>query len=97
MPRGWRLRKRKDVDWYFSIDGKGFVTKNFSERGAYVVWPDCKYNLTDEVSIEFELDKQKIEVRGGIARKDEQGVGIAFRGIDSRTRKMFRKFKNAGS
>lgn len=87
-PRGWRLQKREPIELQVIIDQTTLVTRDVSESGLYVNWPDCPHSPNSSVNIRFPNEKSEILLEGGVVRVDQNGAGIAFRGIDRRLRKL---------
>lgn len=80
-PRGWRGEKRKPVQVAVSINGATKTTKDISEAGFYVDWKEVPFEINEEVQVQMELNQEKKIFRAGTVRKDENGVGFAFRGL----------------
>jgi hypothetical protein len=85
-PRGWRGEKREPIILDVLIDGKIFKTKDVSLNGVYIDWVDCDKELGDELLLKFTTNiKVHIsnnltdEIKAGIVRIDNTGVGLAFR------------------
>lgn len=80
-PRGWRLQKRKPIEMDVTVDGKKLKTTDVSSTGFYALWADCPYELNQAVNVHFTLENKVYDLQAGIVRVDQNGVGIAFRGL----------------
>ncbi len=90
-PRGWRLQKRKPIVMEVIVDGIRRQTRDAGEMGMYVEWEDCYREPGEEVHLTFTLNGMEYKCRAGIVRVDEDGAGIAFRGV---TRGFRRNVRN---
>lgn len=91
-PRGWRLKKRKEISIPISINDKFYKSKNIGVRGVYILFTDCPFSLTEEVNLKMDLNGKEIATKGGVARIDQDGVGIAYRNMDKKSREMLARF-----
>jgi hypothetical protein len=81
-----RGEKREPIILDVQIDGNNFKTKDVSLNGVYIDWVDCDKELGDELILKF-TTKIRVhsdnnltnEVKAGIVRIDNTGVGLAFR------------------
>lgn len=81
-PRGWRMERRKPIEMEILVDGVPRRTRDVSERGVFVDWPDCPHEPNGSVQITIESAGVQINIEGGVVRVDPDGAGIAFRGAD---------------
>ena len=89
-PRGWRFHKRKPMELEVIVDGRKFLTRDFSIGGFYVDWADCPHDPNDSVTISFEINGEPFEAAGGVVRVEYNGCGIALRGMDASTSKRLK-------
>ena len=87
IPNGWRRAKRKDLQVNINLSNHGLITKNFSTTGFYADWIDPPLNPSEEVLIVFEINNQNYNLKGGVVRVDENGIGIAFRNMTKEIKK----------
>ena len=83
-PRGWRLQKRKPIEIDVTIDNENKKTKDICKNGFYVNWINCEKEINQEVNVNFKLNDILFDLKGGIVRIDESGVGIAFRYLSNK-------------
>ena len=83
-PRGWRGESRTPVGISVSVNGRLVLSRDISERGLYVEWPDYEGATGSAVSVEVELAGMSFQLPAGVARVDRGvGVGLAFRDMDA--------------
>ena len=80
-PRGWRIQKRKPVEFDLMVHRTPRSTRDVSDSGLYVAWEDCYREPGEEVHLAFFLDGAEYKCRAGVVRVDEDGAGIAYRGV----------------
>lgn len=78
-PRGWRLQKRRPIEFEVIVDGIRRRTIDASLAGLYISWEDCYRSPGEEVHLTFVLDGNEYKTRAGLVRVDEEGAGVAFR------------------
>jgi hypothetical protein len=78
-PRGWRGELRKPIQMSIRIDSEEKLTKDISEAGFYVDWNEAPFAIGQEVKVEVDAKSGKRVFAAGVVRKDENGVGFAFR------------------
>lgn len=91
-PRGWRLQKRKPIEMKISVNGKELKTTDVSSTGVYALWSDCPYELNQAVNVKFALENNVYDLQAGVVRVDENGMGLAFRGLPKLVSKELSSF-----
>ncbi|HMU84024.1 MAG TPA: PilZ domain-containing protein [Leptospiraceae bacterium] len=86
-PRGWRLQKRRPIQFEVIVDGIRRKTADASESGLFVLWDECYREPGEEVQVTFTLQGNQYTCRAGIVRVDENGAGVAFRRVDGSFRR----------
>ena len=82
-PRGWRGQQRTPVGVSVRVNGRLLLSRDISERGLYVEWPDFDGSTGNNVEVRLELAGMTFELRAGVARVDRGfGVGLAFRDME---------------
>ncbi len=82
-PRGWRGERRRPVNVSVNVDGRILLTRDLSERGLYVEWPDFEGTTGSVVKVSMEIEGMAFQFTAGVARVDRgHGVGLAFRNVD---------------
>ncbi len=90
-PRGWRLQLRRPIQLNMTVNGKRKQTKDLSEVGAYLKWKDCDLPSNTEIKVSMKLAENRYEIPAAVVRKDEKGVGIAFRGLTKAKKAQIRR------
>lgn len=90
-PRGWRLQLRRPIQINININGKRKQTKDISEIGAYVKWKDCELENNSEIKLTMKLNENRYDIKAAVVRKDEKGIGIAYRGLTSEQKRQLRR------
>lgn len=96
-PRGWRGEKRKPIQIKVLINAVERFTKDISEAGFYVNWKDVPFEINQEVIVEIETKQGKQVFTAGVVRKDENGVGFAFRQLGNEKNKQIQDLIQAFS
>lgn len=91
-PRGWRGQRRVPVEIPIRVGEKNLKSRDISPSGFYADWPDCPHNPNDAVRLIFELDGEELQLEGGVVRVDDNGAGIAFRGLTREQSALLEKF-----
>lgn len=89
-PRGWRRAKRVPLTIDVTVEGMTLKTRDLSEGGCFVLWPDCPRSLGEPVKVKFEHGGRTFELVAGVARIDSEGVALAFRALSEDTREALR-------
>ncbi len=87
IPNGWRRAKRAEVKIQVNLSNHNLVTKNFSSSGFYADWIEPSLNPSEEVPVVFKINNQDYNLKGGVVRVDENGIGIAFRNLSKEMKK----------
>jgi hypothetical protein len=80
-PRGWRGEKRQQVKIPITIDNIDYLTEDASIKGVYIKCENFPYQVSDSVNLKIVTKEKIIELCSGVVRKDNNGVGLAFRGV----------------
>lgn len=89
-PRGWRLQRRSPVVLNVQIDDKNFSTRDAGLFGIYVSCSSPVFFTGQRVSVRFNVPDGTMDLTGGVVRVDDEGVGIAFRGITRTQKRIMR-------
>lgn len=90
-PRGWRGEKRKPIEMEIKIDEKELITKDISLSGFYIGLKDSDYSINQKLDIILNLEKNPIQLKGGVVRIDKNGIGIAFRNLNSKNKEILKE------
>lgn len=90
-PRGWRLQKRRPIQFEVIVDGIRRRTIDASMAGLYIAWEDCYRSPGEEVHLTFVVSGTEYKTRAGLVRVDEDGAGVAFRDTSRTFRKNLRR------
>ncbi|MCB1319718.1 MAG: DUF2127 domain-containing protein, partial [Leptospiraceae bacterium] len=75
-PRGFRLEKRRPLQLELTINGQPRTTRDLSDTGVYVDWPDCPLEPGHTVKLQHpELNGERSAT---VVRVDAAGVGLFF-------------------
>jgi len=85
--KGWRKTFRLPIRITVHVDDMELKSADFSSTGLSVHWPDCDREPGTAVRLRFQLREKLYDLEGGIARIAGENVGIAFRGLDKKTRR----------
>jgi hypothetical protein len=87
IPNGWRRAKRRNAEIRINLSNHALVTKNLSSSGFYADWIDPPFQPNDAVQIDFKINDKSYDLKGGVVRVDETGIGIAFRDLTKEMKK----------
>ena len=86
-PRGWRGQKRFPVQVSVKIEGKKYLTHDFSEGGFFVRDNSQSFELNKGYSGEIFENGNSIPIKLGAVRFDNYGFGFAFRNLNVEQKK----------
>jgi len=84
--RGWRLHLRRPIRIALTVNDERLFTRDLCAAGFYAAWKDCAFKRGREVNVNFSVNKNLYELKAGIARIDPEGVALAFRSMDNKTK-----------
>lgn len=90
-PRGWRGEKRTPLKLRVKIKGIDYVTADASLSGIFVFFPECPFQLTEEIEVEIYFEEKSYNFSTGVVRIDNNGIGLAFRNLNKDKIELLKK------
>ncbi len=85
-PRGWRGQKRLPIQIKVSIHQKEYVTADASLGGVFLFYPNCPFQISDQIDLEMVFGEKRKLFQTGVVRVESNGVGLAFRNLDKESK-----------
>jgi hypothetical protein len=73
------------------IKGIDYVTADASLSGIFVFFPDCPFQLTEQVEVEIYYEEKTYNFSTGVVRIDNNGIGLAFRNLNKDKIELLKK------
>lgn len=89
--RGWREDERIPLEIKMNVNGEKVTTMELSGGGAQLNWQDCPFCSDTGVKVSFKLWNDEFKLDAGIAWVKDGKVGIAFRNLDKKKRKLIHR------
>ncbi len=87
----WRFGQRLPLVNDALVNGKNCITRDISHSGVFVYLQNSGFQLHEEVSVHFQLKDRAFDLKGTVVRLDKDGVGIAFKNLDTEVTKELKK------
>jgi len=86
--RGWRNYLRRSLKIQIKLGYLKAVTKNISCTGCLISLKNPSFVINREVIVDFNINRNKYSLMGGITRIDESGVAIGYRHLKKTIKKQ---------
>jgi hypothetical protein len=76
--RGWRLKKRKELELPITLNEVETSTKDISLTGAFIHTNSEKFKLGTPVKLKLSKGNRNLSLDGEVLRLADSGIGVAF-------------------